>query len=64
MELTKLASEHDKLKCDMEQIKCELNVMEQYSRHNCVSIFGIPENAGQNIDLVIKYLSHDKLGWI
>ncbi|PIK55107.1 hypothetical protein BSL78_08002 [Apostichopus japonicus] len=60
-ELTALTSEHGNFKSDMEQVKCELNVLEKYSRRNFIRIFGIPENSDENTNLLIKNLALDKL---
>lgn len=61
-ELAALAKENEKLTSDLDQYKCELNLMEQYSRRNCIRIFGIPESTGENTDQIITKLAEEKLG--
>lgn len=45
----------------MEQVICELNVLEQYSRRNCVRIFGVVQNSDENTNLFINNLARHKL---
>ena len=61
-ELSNVITENDKLKSEVAQLHDELNVLEQYSRRNCVRVFGMSECAEENADDLIKKLAHDRLG--
>lgn len=61
-EVTRVVSQHDNLKSDIRQLKSELNVIEQYSRRNCVRIFGLKELSNEDTNVLIKELTQDKLG--
>lgn len=61
-ELSNFAKENQTLKSKVSQLSDELNVLEQYSRRNCVRIFGLSESAEENTDDLMKKLAHDKLG--
>lgn len=56
-----LKSENTQLKKRMQELECQIEDMEQYSRANCIEINGIPEEANEDLPKIISKLGA-KLG--
>lgn len=61
-EIKALKNEMTELKCDLGKSLDKLNDLEQYSRRNCVRIFGVEERAEENPFDLVTALANDKLG--
>lgn len=61
-EIGALNQANEKFKCDIAQLTAELNVLEQYSRRNCLRVFGIGEQSNKDTDTLIMKLTSEKLG--
>lgn len=61
-ELSTLTTHNEKLGSGIAQLQDEFNVLEQYSRRNCIRVFGLSESAGENTNELVRKLAHDRLG--
>lgn len=60
-DLTTLKDQTERSSAAIEELKAELNNLEQYSRRNCLRVTGIPENQNEDTDNIILRLAEEKL---
>ncbi|XP_071501386.1 uncharacterized protein [Diadema antillarum] len=59
--ITSLQKQHELDSADIAKLKRDMNDAEQYSRRNCVRLYGIPENPKEDTDQVMLDLASEKL---
>ena len=60
-QIEKLNSVIEKQAVSLNNLKLEMNEIQQYSRRNCLKIYGVPENKGENTDKVVCSLASEHL---
>lgn len=60
--LESVNKEKDDTVIDVKNLERQLNDLQQYSRRNSLRVSGIPEEANESTDEIIKQLAEEKLG--
>ena len=59
--ITSLQKQRELDSADISKLKHDMNDAEQYSRRNCVRLYGVPENSKEDTDQVMLDLASEKL---